>query len=514
MSHPNRSVRARLGQGLPAVLLWTVATAAIGSLAFAMSQRVHAPFPLEWQEPAMLEHVMRLRSGKGVYVEPSLEFAAFPYPPLFHWLGALSCGLLGESLFALRIVSVLGVLAVMAALVGSFRWVAGIAACAWFAATYGWTGFWLDVARVDSLALGLGAVGFALVLAVEERVASEQRGAVLWLAVLAGLASALAVLAKQTQLGLSVALAIALLGRSTTRRAGLAYLVTMTLMLIPTVLWLERATSGWFLWTTVDLLRGSPFHGPAIAGFWAESVWVIGLPIGLALCAVGLATRGSEEAPGPRSLSLWLGCGALTLSAWAGRAHAGGFDNTLLPVALASAFACGGILRSLNRTPRGRWAGALLVGGATALLFPFPWSAVPVEADRVAFDEAVTRVDELAGDGEVWQPISALPPTRHGFLHKMALVDIAKSRETEVATKLLEELRVALSSQRFAAIVLEALPREGWGDLAGLIASNYEVAEELGAKADGIPANGGRVAGIPVTGASVHPRYVLLPRAK
>ena len=87
--------------------LATFAVLAILGWLFVALSRVGHPFELEWQEGGMLAHVERLRAGLPLYAEPSLEFAAFPYPPLFHWVGAASAGVFGTGFSALRVVSIL-----------------------------------------------------------------------------------------------------------------------------------------------------------------------------------------------------------------------------------------------------------------------------------------------------------------------------------------------------------------------------------------------------------------------
>jgi hypothetical protein len=516
------------------ILALLPAALAIAALGTAMAFRVPAPFALEWQEPAMLEHSLRIAAGEPLYVRPSIEFAPFPYPPLFPLAGALSVSLLGPSLMALRLVSLLGIVLLGASLLRSFKGVAGVMVVGWWAATYGWSGFWVDVARVDTLALGLGAVAFALVLAVEGRATESSDGdgvaaGGLWWAGAAGLASALAVLTKQTQLGLAVALAVVLLGRARTRRAGAVYLGAMLAVMVPIVLWLEHVSSGWFLWTTVDLLRGSPFHGPAVWEFWTESSLVLGVPLALGLLAhvvgakdgLGAGPGGSSGPGGWRSgwsPTLGLGCAALVLTGWIGRAHEGGFDNTLMPVALASAFACGGPLRRLSLTRVPQVVGAALVAIAMAIHLPRIARVLPDAADHAAYSEACAKVEALRQAGPVWQPISALPSGAPGYIHKMAIVDLAKSRETTVAAELLSDLREALVGKQFAAVILAMPPREGWGDLAPLIEAHYEVTGRLGATtAPGGPGGAGPGAGArsaltPVTGAALAPRWILTPR--
>ena len=78
----------------------------LGFLALA-ALRVTYPFELEWQEGGMLDHVLRVLAGQPLYVEPSLEFIAFPYTPLYFHVSALACKVLGVGLPALRVVSIL-----------------------------------------------------------------------------------------------------------------------------------------------------------------------------------------------------------------------------------------------------------------------------------------------------------------------------------------------------------------------------------------------------------------------
>ncbi|MEE8467409.1 MAG: hypothetical protein V3T22_03080, partial [Planctomycetota bacterium] len=88
-------------------VLATLAFLAISTWLFVALSRVGHPFELEWQEGGMLAHVERLVAGLPLYAEPSLEFAAFPYPPLFHWVAAASTGVVGTGFGALRLVSIL-----------------------------------------------------------------------------------------------------------------------------------------------------------------------------------------------------------------------------------------------------------------------------------------------------------------------------------------------------------------------------------------------------------------------
>ena len=82
--------------------------------ALALMRCVH-PFELEWQEGGMLQEVQRVLASERLYDQPSLEYMAFPYTPLFVWLGALSSKVFGSGFLALRLVSILSSAACRAA---------------------------------------------------------------------------------------------------------------------------------------------------------------------------------------------------------------------------------------------------------------------------------------------------------------------------------------------------------------------------------------------------------------
>jgi len=118
------------------------------------------PFPLEWAEEGVLHHCIQIMQGNQIYAEPSAAFVAFPYTPLYYYLGALLMKLLGEGFLALRIISMLSFLG---SLVLVYRIISNETrnrlapwiGCGLFAASFGVVGNWYDVGRVDSLAIFL-----------------------------------------------------------------------------------------------------------------------------------------------------------------------------------------------------------------------------------------------------------------------------------------------------------------------------------------------------------------------
>lgn len=117
----------------------------------------HSSFPLnlEAMEGTILEHVRRAYAGLPVYPEPSPEFVALAYNPGFYYLALPFVVLLGDSLFTLRIVAIVGAVGAMAVIYFAVRaastshwW--GLMAAGLFAAGYRAMDTYLDNAHSDS----------------------------------------------------------------------------------------------------------------------------------------------------------------------------------------------------------------------------------------------------------------------------------------------------------------------------------------------------------------------------
>ena len=85
----------------------------VGALAFVAvylfvaTARMGYPYELEWMESGLVDGVGRILDGAPLYVEPSVEFIPFAYPPLYHWLSAAVASITGLSYLPLRLVSLL-----------------------------------------------------------------------------------------------------------------------------------------------------------------------------------------------------------------------------------------------------------------------------------------------------------------------------------------------------------------------------------------------------------------------
>ncbi|TDJ65865.1 MAG: hypothetical protein E2O39_17415 [Planctomycetota bacterium] len=462
---------------------------ALGYLALAFA-RVRYPFELEWQEGGMLDHVLRVLDGRPLYAEPSLEFIAFPYTPLYFHASALACKVFGVGLSALRIVSILASVACFALL---FRFaqraaggaLAGLFAIGLFAATYRFSGAWLDVGRVDSLFLAL-TLGGAYAL----RSTRGVPGAVIAAALLF-----LAFFTKQSALGVALLLFVPAVLQS--RARGTAYALTFGLLFVGSTLWLEQRTGGWYRWYVFELLAGHAWVPAQVTGFWLE----LGAGVGLALAIVvwarlGLPRRTGSEGP---SVLAFTALG-LVLVAWVSRAHRGGYDNAFLPACAALAMLFG-VAVERARIIGGRQA--VLVGLAALLQLAWlafdPRAQVPTAADRAAGERVVRTLADVAGP--VFVP-------GHGYLarlagkascaHEMAINDLLASDDPQAAAAFVRSLESALEARRWSAIVLD----QPWDDLP-FLARYYHPPTPLFGTGDAF---------MPVTGAASRP--ALLYRAR
>ncbi|HZS42180.1 MAG TPA: hypothetical protein VFF06_35365, partial [Polyangia bacterium] len=144
----------------------TVALAAVAlvSLLWLFARRAAYPYDLEWMEGGMLCHALRLVEGKPLYAPPSVEFVPFLYTPLYPAILAVLSKLFGLGYGLGRAVSILGFGAALVLGYVFARREGGSRACAFAAmalpaAAFVPTGAWYDLARPDSLFLGLTTAG-------------------------------------------------------------------------------------------------------------------------------------------------------------------------------------------------------------------------------------------------------------------------------------------------------------------------------------------------------------------
>lgn len=448
------------------LLLALAATHVVLYLGVALG-RASYPYELEWMEGAVLEHVFRIKEGLPLYGPPSLEFTPLIYTPLYYMVAAL----VGQAhLFALRAISIASSVASLLLILllvrhETRRLDLGLLASGLFAATFGASGAWFDLARVDSLFLAL-LLGGIFLLRVSGRKAAQ---------VAAAAAVTLAFLTKQTALPLMLPLVVYLaLTRSPSRRRVFAG-VFLALVVCATAL-CNAMTDGWFYYYVFSLPTQHPIQ--------AETLWgqiMVGLvrplPLALVLCLVWLAhlRRVARDRMAHEGLLL---AGVVGVSLALSVRH-GSFLNVFMPAhaMLAVGFACGVhvLCEAIQRQPEARLAlrfggdsvASCSAGAGLALVY----IAGIVQLATLLYDPAVhqpTRQDREAGDllvqrlsqikGEILVPYHGYLARRAGkrpCAHDMAMGDVMRSREQAGKDRIHREVIAALEQARFAAVVVD-----------------------------------------------------------
>jgi 4-amino-4-deoxy-L-arabinose transferase-like glycosyltransferase len=440
------------------VLKWLLVAASVwyvGSYLVVALLRIGYPFELEWMEGAVADHVLRILTGRPLYVSPSVEFVPFIYAPFYFYVSAGFAKVLGFSLFPLRLVSFLSSLACCATTYVFVRretgsWYFGLIAAGLFAATFRAAGAWLDIARSDSLflALSLGAL-------YQARFSESGAGLAA-----AGVLFALAFHTKQT--ALFIALPVVAWSLATHRRRSLPLIGTFAVLAGGAVPVLNRAYHGWYNYYVFELPSHQPLLSDVLLRFWTRDL-LLTVPVLLVLAAVLLARRCPDSERRARFFYLLAGAG-MVAAAWFGRLHRGGYDNALLPAYAGLAtlgVLCAWALTRPREAPRpGRKALTLAVYCACLVQFGLLWynpaMQVPSRRDAQAGRELVATLAGLPG--EIFMPQHGYLPELAGkrsFAHQMAICDVLNAGPSAASDRLLSDIAQAIGQHRFSAIVLD-----------------------------------------------------------
>jgi hypothetical protein len=471
---------------------------------YIAARRMGYPYELEWIESGFAGQVGRILSGRSVYGPPGIEFTPFLYTPLYFYLSAAAAKLVGAGFLPLRLVSILSSLIAIGGIFAlvfrrSRNLTASFLAAGLLAASYRITGAWLDVGRVDSLAIAL-LVLFCLALP-----SSPSR--IRWLA--AGLLAGLMVLSKQTML--IAVLPFFAVHFLQYRARALWMAAGFLLPLGLTTIYLNITSQGWFTFYTVELLiQQTEWLGQdVIVGFWKTDIlrhYFISL--GIAAAGLFLILRDRR-----REFWEWLAllAGAL-LCSFLARIKSGGYDNVLLPAVTMIAILLGigwdRISGRLLKNPN-IFRDAAGIALAVAALYQFyhlrynPLDQIPTARHHQTAEAFVEYLAEYPG--EVYVPYHtgyAVLAGKPSLAHQAALWDVLRG-ETDNRGKaiLVQSIAEALRARRFDAIILDGDGQ--WNFLAGL-------EDSYALQTDVLPPDYGPT---PLTGWLISPQLVFLPKA-
>jgi hypothetical protein len=430
--------------------------AAVLALAVLTSLRIRYPFALEWMEGAVLDHIRMTAAGRELYREPSLEFTPFIYPPLYYYVCALLSKAVGLGFFLPRLVSTVSIACVLLWL---WRWVrdetgdslAAIASTGLFAATYPVTGYWFDLARVDSLGLGWMVGAYAL----------GRRGQGVWRFAAMGALMGLAVLTKQSLAPVALPGLVFAFARGRWCGAGACGALALV---AGGALWrMQAVTGGWFGYYVLGLPAQHDVAWDALGAAMAATLWA---PFGCVLLWAALAL--ASPAIGSKGRDRWLLHAGLVLCSVVASivsvVHRDGFVNVMIPAYFFLALVAGhGIAWARRRDASGApvlgaryraFAAATLLLNLGLLGREYR-ACVPTREDVRAGSAMLARL--RAVQGKVLMPGDGYYLAMAGHpemgAHAMAIADVFKGRDEALKARLRQSIALAIRARSFSAIV-------------------------------------------------------------
>ncbi|MGA2819250.1 MAG: glycosyltransferase family 39 protein [Anaerolineales bacterium] len=482
----------------------------LGSVAYILAfayiaiRRMPYPFELEWMEGGSLVQVARLLKGQMLYVQPSLEFVPFIYPPLYFYVSAAFAKVVGIGFLPLRLVSFVASLASFIIIFLIVRRetrsiFSSIVAAGLYAATFHVSGAWFDIARVDALGLLFLLAGIYF---VGTKSAYSQ--------ILAGVSFALAFFTKQTFLLASLPVLIYIVWKM--RWRCLSLVGTTGILVVTANLLLNRLSNGWYgfyVWylPSRHILPLATLLNFSLVEFWPQDLLA---PMGLA-CLVALTAflfRRAEKERGDPYLYLAAAVGMVGTS-WLGTLNVGGYSNVLLPayagVSILAGVGLGRVTSTWAReevttglTPA-RFAQLACVIQFVALLYPLR-SQIPTQADLAAGQELVREIRDTPGD--VFIPFHgylAMMAGKPSFAHQIAVAELEGTfggGPTDAWQMIYADFETRLQARSFGAVILDS--EWLWGNV-GTYYPNQTAAF------------GGEAGFYPVTGWRTRPETIFRP---
>ncbi|MFQ5869951.1 MAG: ArnT family glycosyltransferase, partial [Candidatus Zixiibacteriota bacterium] len=464
------------------------------------------PFPLEWAEEGVLHHCIQIIQGNQIYAEPSAAFVAFPYTPLYYYLGALLMKLLGEGFLALRIISMLSFLG---SLVLVYRIIsnetrnrlASWIGCGLFAASFGVVGYWYDVGRIDSLAIFLILFsGYIL------RYYPGTGGAVL-----SAILFSASFLTKQSAFVFLPFMVIPIcLSR---RRDALIFSITSVVVCAGFLMFLSAESQGWSWFYLFKIPASTPRLYRVLLGYPIKDL-LANFPFLLA--AMLFFLWGADHHRAKKEVKALLGNFwiwfflAGFLVSYLSRLKYGGWDNVLYSVVavlpLPFGILLGRFLSSDETGGRRKLVLVLIVLQFLPLIYD-PSLLIPKEADYRGGEIFIERVSEIPGEVLVFYH-SHLDYMAKGktSAHAAALKELPNVYDAGVPFKgMPKDLYEAVTKRRYSAIILDDRAETEVGNpWTKFISKYYSFSEEI------------YKPGEPrlrfMTGAQSIPRFVYRPR--
>jgi len=467
--------------------------------------RIFYPYELEWMEGGAVDHITRILSGLALYEKPSIEFMSFPYTPLYFYVSALICKFSWTGFAQLRLVSFASSIACMFFIYKFVRMETGnktasLIAAGFFAATFGQTGFWMDIAREDTMFLAF-FLAAAYIIRFHETASYY---------ILAGALIALSFLSKQTALMMSAPLMLYTL--ISNKRLAFYFISSTAFFLGGSILLFDKIYDGWFSFHVFSVLFYLHQFSRQVNDVFMNLFNFIAGDVSLMAPALCVCLLFFFEAFKKDRSAFWF-YSLMFAGMFAGPAYTRilweSYINVLIPACAIVAVITGLFIAGMSRNAITDEPGRLKYSNIIfficitqfALLAYDPVRQVPSAADKKAGDALIELIRNIKG--EVFMPY-------HGFLcslagksthiHMLPMINILLSSNEKMKNEFLSEMNAFMKKKRFAAIILDTntLLKKNTG-----IADNYVFKKFIFNDTKTF---------WPVAGAETRPKYLMVPK--
>ena len=478
------AVLVAIGFGLPAarglkLLLGALAAALLlHFVVFLNATLAYVAYPYEGKtvvEGVTLYNSMRYLHGEQPYHSPDeLPFRSLVYPPGHEMILAGFLGIVGPSLYAARIFSLLCVLGAALTVGLTVRrhtesWPAALFGGMLVFCCYGLTGQWLEQIRSDSLMLLLLALGTFLA----DRAISRNRFPLGGLIVLL-----LAVFTKQVAIFAPAAVVLCLWFRS--RRTAIIWGASFAACAAALFVAMEIWSGGWFSFYTIKVpfSAGIEFSKIDLASAFFGAVWIL-LWGALAVAIPGQWRKSAGLGEASPGIALWAWMlGGAVLFSFVQSLKWGAALNAFVPLIPALAVLGGIALEALmRRFKEPGWGRIAVVAAALAQVAMISYEpTLPKEADRTAQKRIAQWV--RAARGDVFVSVFSSQVCLNGkkyFGDDVTIGDLVRAGQWRggLSNELIEKIR----SGGFSVLILR--PKLEPPDFAAAVRESYDVEEKI-----------------------------------
>jgi 4-amino-4-deoxy-L-arabinose transferase-like glycosyltransferase len=429
--------------------------------------RIGFPYQLSWLEGVMVDHSRWILQGNQLYGPPAVDFTPFLYTPLYSYVSAFFMKIFGAHILIPRLVSLVSSLLVLVLIWRLVKYETGsnfyaLVAAGFYASFYPFVRCYFDMVRVDAFFVFLMFLGVYIL----------RTGKKSYSIYLSAFVFYLAVFTKQQALPMVGMMGLLLLLQDS--RKFLKFTLTFCLLTVITVLYLQQASDGWFLFYVYKFPLSHGFRSYLVTLIFRDLLLHAPVLVLIGPYLFFKAFKGENDLRSRVVFYLFFSIAAFGIS-WASRAHGGGAENVLMPVLLClsvlGAVSFRYFEQDLGRVnKKGVYFAFLLIAVHFGILIYNPLSLIPTK-EHYRWNKKF--VDLIAGfEGDVLVTQFGYIPTLAGkktFAHMTAVTfGYSKGNVSVKAKRIIgRKFLKAIRKKQFSAIILRKKESFFLGKMAG-----------------------------------------------